>query len=46
MLKVILFLSLLNFNELELNFKDKPNYEYIRGLFREIAIKNKIMFDL
>ena len=43
MLKVVYFCSFLLI--LELNFKDKPNYEYIRGLFREMAIKNQILFD-
>jgi len=41
MLKVVIISLFI----LELNFRDKPNYEYVRGLFREIAIKNKIMFD-
>jgi hypothetical protein len=41
--KLVPYVEILN--DLELNFRDKPNYEYVRGLFREIAIKNKIMFD-
>ena len=43
MLKVLLYF--ISKTVLELNFRDKPNYEYVRGLFREMAIKNKILFD-